>query len=79
MDINKKTVLLSVAGAVVAAIIVQQIAYRNSMEFKLKEFFKQEQKRAESEEAKKCADYQQMKARNPQWVPLYADEYDSCK
>jgi len=85
MNANKKTILLSIVGAIVASILVQQIAYRNSMEFKLKETLiqgeqreKQEQERAEREEAQKCKNYEQLKAGNPQWEPT-GDYYDSCK
>jgi len=50
MDANKKTILLSVVGAIVAAIVVQQIAYRNSMEFKIRSGMEQlEQQRSKTE------------------------------
>ena len=40
MDTNKKTILLSIVGAILAAIAVQQIAYRNSLEYKISEELK---------------------------------------
>jgi hypothetical protein len=52
MDANKKTILLSVVGAIVAAIVVQQIAYRNSMEFKIRSGMEQEKSRIVAEDYK---------------------------
>ncbi len=78
MRANSKTILISVLGAVIASIIVQQIAYRNSLEFKVKEALNQGRQQAEQEESDKCDNYKMLKKGNPQWEPV-GDYYDICK
>jgi len=48
--ISRNPVFLSIAGAVLASVIVQQIAYRNSMEYKIRSFFESQKAEARKQE-----------------------------
>jgi hypothetical protein len=68
MDASKKTILFSIAGAVVASIVVQQIAYRNSMEFKIRSYYERLSRSQvnQEEDARFCLDEgNKMSATNP--------------
>ena len=76
--LTRKVVLLSTAAADLASLAIsfvfQQVAHRNSMEYRIKEAMKEEGAKYEA----RCDDYREIKAKNPGWEPV-GDYYDHCK
>jgi len=73
-----KTVITAALVALVSSVAVQQIAYRNSMEYKLRTVHQAMQAEQVQEENAQCAEYRRLKAGNPDWQPV-GDYYAGCE